>query len=184
MTLDPDPLHVDDERIPSSKPYRLVHDSPRRGCSVIPFLLLPLALAEALRAVAFDLPFRDGPRLADEPSAQLAVADLAAKRRSRQPETGGGFGQGEHLGHDFGMRSLIFHDLIETGLERGTLGLGALLGRVGEQLHKARLRSLVEHLRCVHRFSFGSAARDNLHHIVQVVKRVLSGFLLMAWRMR
>lgn len=53
--------------------------------------------AERLPAVAFDLALRDGPRLADEPTLQLPAMDLDAQRGSRQPETGGGFGQGEHL---------------------------------------------------------------------------------------
>ena len=60
--------------------------------------LLRTSLPQRLRAVALDLALRDGPRLADEPSAQLPAMDLNAQRGSRHPETGSGFGQGEHLG--------------------------------------------------------------------------------------
>lgn len=53
MTLDPDPLHVpDDDRLPQHP--RLVPDSPRRGCSVLPFLgflVLAVLLATPRSAV-------------------------------------------------------------------------------------------------------------------------------------
>lgn len=64
--LDPDPLHVDDERIPSSKPYRLVPDSPRRGCSVLGFIIF----------AAFLLVGSATPRAASEPVA--AAGELRA----------------------------------------------------------------------------------------------------------
>ena len=60
-------------------------------------ILLRPELAPMLAAVPFDLPLRDGPDRADLASAELPVADLVTQRGSRQPETVGGFVEGEHL---------------------------------------------------------------------------------------
>lgn len=41
----PDPLTVEDDRIPRHPRDRLVPDSPRRGCSVLPWLVVAVVLA-------------------------------------------------------------------------------------------------------------------------------------------
>ena len=51
----------------------------------------PADFALRLGSIALHLPLRDGQGVAHLPSSQPAIDDLDAQRRSRQPETGGGF---------------------------------------------------------------------------------------------
>ena len=53
--------------------------------------------SQRLGAVPLDLAFGDGPRLADQPSTQLSLADLSAQRRRRHPESGCRLSECEHL---------------------------------------------------------------------------------------
>ncbi len=53
-------------------------------------------LPEMLAPVALDLAGRDDIGLADQASAKAAGLHLMAKRRGRQPELVGGFGEGQH----------------------------------------------------------------------------------------
>ena len=54
------------------------------------------SLPEMLAPVALDLAGRDDIGLADQARAKAASLDLMAKRRRRQPELVGGFGEGQH----------------------------------------------------------------------------------------
>lgn len=58
--------------------------------------------AQRLHAVSLDLAATDGPCLPDEMTAQLPTLYLVAQRRSRHPEKGSGFGEGEHLARSRG----------------------------------------------------------------------------------
>ena len=54
------------------------------------------SLAEVLAPVALKLAGRDDVGLADQARPKAARLDLMTKRRRRQPELVGGFGEGQH----------------------------------------------------------------------------------------
>lgn len=58
--------------------------------------LLRPELPPMIAGVPFHLALRDEPVTAALDGTQFSFAMLMAKRGSRQPETGGGFGEGEH----------------------------------------------------------------------------------------
>jgi hypothetical protein len=81
-----------------------------------------------------------------------ALRAMSFRRRERLVDVGSDVRA--HLSDDPRVLPFVIQNHVQLLLERGTLGLGALLGGVREKLLKSRLGAGVSHLCCVHRFPF------------------------------
>jgi len=115
--------------------------------------------------------FADRPRLADEPTVQLPLANLVAQRGSRHPETGSGFGKGQHLAGELRPR------LMDDGLAVGVTAPAATSDIAGRAAHVEPsgvglcFELVDEDFELRHPVLLGGAVHGpNLHPIVYVVK--------------
>ena len=120
-------------------------------------------------AVAVGLTLRDGPRLADEATAEAPVVDLLAQRRRRQPEPDCRLSECEHLAARRGAQFLEPRGgfrLLRGGDALG--GDGGLRDADGEVESGVVSAVLLGHL--VPLRSRSSAGRHNLDDTAYVVK--------------
>lgn len=127
-----------------------------------------------IAGVPFNLSLRDGPDRADLASAEFPVPDLVTQRGSRQPESVGGFVEGEHLDGVFARRQK-FGD-----------GLGGSFAdhpmQTGDGTRLDRAATVCADLGCIdldalllrHLVLLRGCHVSNLHALVYGVKRVFA----------